>query len=429
MPPPPQRPSRSLRFVHTADLHLGSRVRTPPGMDRETAADLAGATYSAWREIIDLCIRESVDFLLVAGDVYDSADQNIRAQLQFKEGLKRLGENGIAAYIVRGNHDPDDAWSRSIAMPENAFIFSSQEPEVIIHRDQEDRPLAAIVGMSFATAHIHDNLAEQFPLREKDWPYTIGLLHCSVGRAPGHEPYAPCSIQDLRRCGYDYWALGHIHQPTVIDDQDSRIVYAGNPQGRDMGESGERGCQLVTVGADGAVEVETVRTSRYLWKEIEIDVSGSVDLGALEEEIRKELAIISEEEEVPVVGRIILTGATRLHRELVAAGGLVALEERLIEDPPASQYPIYPEQIICQTVPVIDRDAILCRDDILGEICRQSDLAISNESGRNRLREETSSLYQYARAYTSKPDDEEFDAIIREAEALLLSQLSEGGGE
>ena len=65
-----------------------------------------------------------VDFLLVAGDVYDSADQNIRAQLQFKEGLKRLGENGIAAYIVRGNHDPDDAWSRSIAMPENAIFIS-----------------------------------------------------------------------------------------------------------------------------------------------------------------------------------------------------------------------------------------------------------------------------------------------------------------
>ena len=281
--------------------------------------------------------------------------------------------------------------------------------------------------MSFATAHIHDNLAEQFPLREKDWPYTIGLLHCSVGRARARTlrsmQYPGSQAMRLRPLGT------YIHQPTVIDDQDSRIVYAGNPQGRDMGESGERGCQLVTVGADGAVEVETVRTSRYLWKEIEIDVSGSVDLGALEEEIRKELAIISEEEEVPVVGRIILTGATRLHRELVAAGGLVALEERLIEDPPASQYPIYPEQIICQTVPVIDRDAILCRDDILGEICRQSDLAISNESGRNRLREETSSLYQYARAYTSKPDDEEFDAIIREAEALLLSQLSEGGGE
>ena len=102
--------------------------------------------------------------------------------------------------------------------------------------------------MSFATAHIRDNLAEQFPQREKEWPYTIGLLHCSVGGARGHEPYAPCSLQDLRRCCYDYWALGHIHQPTVLD---SHIIYAGNPQGRDMGETGERGCRLVTVGADG----------------------------------------------------------------------------------------------------------------------------------------------------------------------------------
>ncbi|MDI6867877.1 DNA repair exonuclease [Methanoculleus sp.] len=429
MPPPSRRPSSSFRFVHTADLHLGSRFITPPGMDQKTAADLAGATYSAWREIVDLCIREAVDFLLVAGDVYDSEDQNIRAQLQFIEGLKRLGENGIAAYIVRGNHDPDDAWSRSIKMPENAFVFSSQEPEVIIHRGRKDKPLAAIVGMSFATAHIMDNLAGRFPRREKGWPCTIGLLHCNVGGVPGHEPYAPCSAQDLRRCGYDYWALGHIHQPTVIEDRDPWIVYAGNPQGRDLGETGDRGCHLVTVGANGAVEVKTVRTTRYLWKVIEIDVTGSVDLGVLEEEIRKELVIVSEKAGIPVVGRIILTGATRLHGELVAAGGLAALEERLIEDPPASNYPIYPERIICRTVPVIDRDAVHSRDDILGEICRQSDLAISSKSGQIRLKEKISPLHQYARAYVSEPDDEELNAIIREAEALLLSRLSEGERE
>jgi len=197
-----------------------------------------------------------------------------------------------------------------------------------------------------------------------------------------------------------------------------------------MGETSERGCRLVTVGADGAVEVEVVRTGKHLWKEVAIDVSGSEDLGILEEEIRRKLAMISEEEGVSVVGRLILTGATTLHRELVAKGGIVALEDRLIEDPPAGRYPFYPERIICRTVPVIDRDAALARDDILGEICRQSGLAISSENGRSRLREEISSLYQsYAQVYTSEPDDEEFDAIIREAEALLLSQLSEGGEE
>jgi len=140
--------------------------------------------------------------------------------------------------------------------------------------------------------------------------------------------------------------------------------------------------------------------------------------------------MVSEEEGVSVVGRLILTGATTLHRELVAKGGIAALEDRFIEDPPAGRYPFYPERIVCRTVPVIDRDAALARDDILGEICRQSDLAISSEDERNRLRDEISSLYQsYAQVYTSEPDDEEFDAIIREAEGLLLSQLSEGGEE
>ncbi len=427
MPSPPGNSPHTLRFVHTADLHLGSRVMSLPGMNEEDATALANATYSAWRNIVDLCIGEEVDFLLVAGDTYDSADRNIRAQLQFIKGLRRLDENGIAAYVVRGNHDPDDAWSESIAMPENTTIFSSSEPEVVIHRDPDGRPLAAIVGMSFATAHIYDNLAEQFPGQEDKWPFTIGLLHCSVGGTVGHEPYAPCSIQDLRRCGYDYWALGHIHRPTILSAGDPQIIYAGNPQGRDMGETGERGCRLVTVDADGTVEVEAVRTCRHLWTEIEIDLSGSVDPAALEEKIRRRLAHISREEGVPVAGRILLTGATALHRELTVKGGIAALEERFIEDPPGDQYPFSIERIVCRMVPVIDRDAVLARDDILGEICRQTDLAVSGD--KSRLREEILSLYQssVARAYTSEPDDEEFCEIIREAESLLLSHLS--GGE
>lgn len=425
---PPRASRRPLRFVHTADLHLGSRVTIPPGMDQATAADLANATYAAWRAIIDLCIREEVDFLLIAGDVYESADGNIRAQLQFKEGLNRLKQNNITAYIVHGNHDPDDAWSRSIAMPENAVILSSQEPEVVIHRDPKNRPRAAIVGMSFASAHIRENLAMRFPPREKGWPYTIGLLHCSVGGGQGHEPYAPCSIQDLKRCGYDYWALGHIHQPAVLDNGDSHIVYAGNPQGRDMGETGERGCRLVTVGADGAVEVEMVRTGGYLWQEIEIDTGECEDLGDLEEHIRHELSLVSERAGCALIGRLILTGATALHHDLVAGNGAVTLANRFIEDPPVGRYPVHPEQTICRTLPVVERAAVLARDDVLGEICRQSDAAIAGTQVRECLKGELSSiLYSTARPYLSEPDEGEVDAIIHEAEGLLLSWLSEGG--
>lgn len=425
---PPRASRRPLRFVHAADIHLGSRVSPPPGMELETAADLIDATYAAWRSIIDLCIREEVDFLLIAGDIYESADGNIRAQLQFKEGLNRLKQNNITAYIVHGNHDPDDAWSRSIAMPENAVIFSSLEPEVFIHHDSKNKPRAAIVGMSFASAHIRENLAERFPRRDKKWPYTIGLLHCSVGGGQGHEPYAPCTIQDLRQCGYDYWALGHIHQPTVLDNGDSHIVYAGNPQGRDMGETGERGCRLVTVGADGAVEVEAVRTGGYLWQEIEIDTGECEDLGDLEEHIRHELSAVSESAGCAIIGRIILTGATALHHDLVAGDGAAALAGRFIEDPPIGRYPVHPERIICRTLPVVEREAVRARDDVLGEICRQSDAAFEDTEVRDCLKEQLSSISSStARPYLSELDDGEVDTIIREAEALLLSWLSEGG--
>lgn len=422
--------SRPLRFVHTADLHLGSRVTNLSGLDQSASMDLLNSTYRAWKEIIDLCIRESVDFLLVAGDVHDSADQNIRAQLQFVEGLKRLGEKGIAVYIVRGNHDPDNAWSNSITMPDNAHIFSSKGPELIIHRDREGRPLAAIVGMSFATAHVRDNLAERFPDRDNEWPYTIGLLHCNVGGAQGHEPYAPCSIEDLRRCGYDYWALGHIHQPTVLEVGPPYIAYSGNPQGRDMGETGERGCLLVTVDSDSA-EVQSIGTAQHRWEEIELDVSGSEDWGDLEEYVRAELSAITEAAGTPIIGRLVLTGSTMLHRELTFKDRAATIQERLLEDPLDGRYLFYPERIACRTMPVIDRDAVLARDDILGEVCRQSDRALSGESVRDRLAEGMNDLFvrSTARSYLDEPDDDEIDAIIREAEALLLSHLSKEGAD
>ncbi len=422
-----QPPSRPLRFVHTADLHLGSRVITLPGMHPDVSSSLTDATYTAWQSIIDLCIREEVDFLLVAGDVYDSADRNIRAQLQFRDGLRQLEKNDIAAYIVHGNHDPANAWSRSIQLPKNAHCFSSDEPEVIIHSDQDGTPIAAIAGMSFATAHIRENLAERFPPRDREWPFTIGLLHCSVGGAAGHEPYAPCSIDDLRECGYEYWALGHIHQPATISAGDPYIIYAGNPQGRDMGETGDRGCRLVTVNIDGSVGIESVWTGSYRWDLIEIDISGASDLGILEEKIRERLAAVSEEAYGPIITRLILTGVTPLNHEL-AGGGITALAERLTEDTPVGKHPVYPERIISRTTPQINREEIIAREDILGEICKKSAGLLSGE--KQRIAEAIAPLYiSYARSYLNQPDDDEITAIIEEAEALLLSRLAAGGIE
>ena len=85
----------SLRFVHAADLHLDSPFT---GIRSEAPEHVAGAlykaTFDAYEKIIDLCISERVDALLVAGDVYDGADRSLRAQQAFIRGLRRLDEAG-----------------------------------------------------------------------------------------------------------------------------------------------------------------------------------------------------------------------------------------------------------------------------------------------------------------------------------------------
>ena len=95
-----------IRFVHAADLHLDSPFKGLSDVQPEIAARLKNATFDAYQNIIDLCISERVDALLVAGDVFDGADRSLRAQLRFMDGLRRLHEAGIRAFICHGNHDP-----------------------------------------------------------------------------------------------------------------------------------------------------------------------------------------------------------------------------------------------------------------------------------------------------------------------------------
>ena len=113
-----------LRFIHTADLHLdspftGLKAAAPPNV----ADALYKATFEAYKSIIDLCIAERVDALLVAGDIYDSADRSLRAQRAFVDGLNRLDEEGIRAFICHGNHDPLDGWEARLTYPPNCHRF------------------------------------------------------------------------------------------------------------------------------------------------------------------------------------------------------------------------------------------------------------------------------------------------------------------
>ena len=98
----------SLKFIHTADLHLDSPFTGLGSVNAELARAAQNAAFEAFEGLVDRAVREEVDFFLVAGDIYDSADRSLRAQLRFCRALQRLAERGIPSFVVHGNHDPLD---------------------------------------------------------------------------------------------------------------------------------------------------------------------------------------------------------------------------------------------------------------------------------------------------------------------------------
>ena len=108
--------------------------------------------------------------------------------------------------------------------------------------------------------------------RREGW-LNIGLLHTSLDGARGHDPYAPCTVQDLARFGYDYWALGHIHAAEIVA-RDPWVVYPGNVQGRSPRETGPKGAMRVTVEDGRIVSVEPFALDAARWAHERVDVAG-----------------------------------------------------------------------------------------------------------------------------------------------------------
>ena len=248
-----------FRFLHAADLHLDSPFTgLAAAAPVEVAEMLRDATFGSWRRIVDLAIEQRVDFVLVAGDVFESANRTLLAQVRFRDGLVQLSDARIPSFVVTGNHDPLSGWEPSVAWPPLAYRFPAHEvTSVPVRRGggEAEPELARIHGISFHVRDVTENLALRFR-RDPGAPFSIGLLHANVGSNPAHAPYSPGSIDDLRAAGLDYWALGHIHKPAILSEGNPAIVYAGNSQGRDPIEADARGCMLVSVRDDGVPRVE-----------------------------------------------------------------------------------------------------------------------------------------------------------------------------
>ncbi|PWI57233.1 metallophosphoesterase family protein [Sulfoacidibacillus thermotolerans] len=294
-------------FIHCADLHLDSPLRGLSARDDLPEADIRLATRRALQNLVDLSIAEHVAFVVIAGDVYDGDWEDYETGLYFNRCMAQLGEHGITVYLIRGNHDAASHMTHQLNLPKNVYRFSETSPETILLNDLG----VAIHGQGFATREVFSDLVTEYPSPVLGY-FNIGILHTSLQGQPGHEPYAPCRLEDLVQKGYDYWALGHIHKRQILYENPF-IVYPGNIQGRHIRETGDKGCTLVTV--DGShVELRHCSLDVLRFEVITLDLSGieSEEMFALM--LNQEfLQVIARNAGYPLILRVIIVGQTLLH--------------------------------------------------------------------------------------------------------------------
>ncbi len=299
-----------FRFVHTADLHLDSPLRSLALKNPELAELVRGATRTALARIVDLCLAGNVDALLIAGDLYDGSQTSMNTALYLSSELRRLEAAGIGVFLIRGNHDSQSAMTRELTFPANVHVFAGRAKPVLAKTLGDGREVH-IHGISFATPHAPDSLLPSFQPPVAD-AVNIGMLHTSLAGTPGHDPYAPTSVAELARHGFDYWALGHVHMRQVHSES-PLIVMPGMPQGRDINEAGPKTVTLVTVGDDGTLGHREHQIGQAVFERVSIDLTGAQDWRQMLEKVGETLASLRNQAGADhLILRLSLTGTTPL---------------------------------------------------------------------------------------------------------------------
>ncbi|MBB4210692.1 DNA repair exonuclease SbcCD nuclease subunit [Rhodothalassium salexigens DSM 2132] len=311
----------SFRFLHTADVHLDSPLRSLSLRDAEAGRTIANATRQSFARIVDLCLEEQVDALLIAGDLYDGDLRSMKTAAFLTGQMRRLTDAGIAVCLIQGNHDAASVVTRDLAWPEGVFQFPPDGGTVAL---QDGR--VAVHGVSFARPQAPHSLLPVYPAPVAG-AINVGLLHTSLAGSAEHDTYAPCALADLLAHGYDYWALGHIHKRMVHAEAPVAVVMPGIPQGRHINEAGVKTVTLAEIDDDGRTRLAERVVAPAQFERVAVDLDGLAQWSALPE--RLEAALAEARAGVAadhLVARLTLTGATGLAARLVRDADMVVEE-------------------------------------------------------------------------------------------------------
>lgn len=448
-----------FRFIHAADLHLDSPLRARLAMPEAMRAIVRESTFRALDTMVDLALSESVDFVLLCGDVYDAHDRSLRAQFRFKRALEKLADYGVAVYVIHGNHDPLSGYRANLDWPQLVHFFPAHDVSVLPAYRQDGEHVADIYGISYDRPAVSADLSLSYPLIAQRHAgnddgagrYKIAMLHTNVDGQPGHDDYAPSKLRHLIASGFDYWALGHIHKREILHEH-PWVVYPGNTQGRNIREAGEKGVYIVDVSADGTAKLTFQGVDVVRWEQVDLDFSHLAAEQELIALLRETLISLAQKHDA--VARVESerdTGvASKVHRivriQLHGSGPLVDVLEKEehvnallaeLREIVAAEWQeneeacfIWPESIHVQAKMMWDRDALGSEESFFGDLLQLVDRMEADSEKRRAFVSEALAPLTSSPALTkllSGLNDVERGRWLREAEHLAMRLLLEGG--
>lgn len=367
-----------FRFIHCGDLHLGAPFQYAMGMSRSVDRAVAEATYDAFNNIIELAVRERVNAVVISGDIYNSEDHNLEAQVRFVRAMYQLWEAHIPVYMVQGNHDPAESWRAGLAMPDNVHVFSDTQVQrfpLMVNNIE----VGGVYGISCGHGNEQTNFASQYKAFERD-EFSLAVMHGTVGASLGSEDHnitGPCNLSDIMQGAMDYWALGHIHKAQVLSE-DPMVVYAGNPQGLHRKESGPKGCYMVRVAHNGHCELEFIETSEIRFEEIKLDIAGIRTESELLELLSNKKQSLRKRHNKNTLVSVNLIGTGPMHRLCAdEAVRKLWLRETQAEEKSKSTF-IMPYRMTNKTRPAVNLAERRLLSDMVGDYLRAYDDTVTD---------------------------------------------------
>ncbi|MCF0154487.1 MAG: DNA repair exonuclease [Veillonella sp.] len=344
-----------FKFLQCGDLHLGAPFHYVEVPGSQVAQAVAEATYQSLANIVELAIAESVNFVVITGDIYNSEDHNLEAQIRFVRAMEALEEAQIPVYMIQGNHDPAESWRAQLTLPDNVHLFSYEPDGLLAERYPlmvDGHEVGGVYGISIGHGNEQVNMANYYTPRETD-EFSLALMHGTVGSSTEHVVTGPCSLTDLIDRGMDYWALGHIHKRQVLNES-PYIVYAGNTQGLHKKEVGPKGCYIVEVASNGQCQLHFHETAALRFETAFVSIADLAKESDIVEAVRQHMDSLRTQTTQPVLLNVVLEGAGDLHSVCGRPEARQVWLQDLQGQEVGRQVFIMPYRMDDETLPVLD---------------------------------------------------------------------------